>query len=95
MMTWRDAARVTWLSVAFACAAPAPDAADEPSAAAEAGAPAESSFVVCKDPRPKACTREMRPVCAHTMNGLLETRPNGCSACADRSILGYRDGACG
>ncbi len=97
MTTWRGAAWVVWLSVAWACAAPAPEPADAPAPppAAETSTPAEASFVVCQDPRPQACTREMRPVCAHTMNGLLETRPNGCSACADPSILGYRNGACG
>lgn len=56
--------------------------------------PDPRSFVVCKDPRPRVCTREHRPVCAHTMEGGLEERPNGCSACADAGILGHRLGTC-
>lgn len=99
MRRWRRAA-LAWVVVgSWACAAPSsgPEetlAADEP-AAAGTPQPAEGDFVVCKEPRPQACTREMRPVCAHTMNGMLETRPNGCQACTDPNILGHRAGPCG
>ncbi len=54
----------------------------------------KSEFLVCQDPRPEACTREYLPVCAHTMSGTLETRPNACVACADKTILGHRPEAC-
>ena len=49
---------------------------------------------VCTDPRPKACTRDYRPVCAIHEDGSQSTAPNGCEACADPSVTGYRDGAC-
>ena len=78
-----------------ACANPpgdrAPGASPPPSSAAPAP---KSEFLVCQDPRPEACTREYLPVCAHTMSGTLETRPNACVGCADKTILGHRPGAC-
>ena len=80
------------VALGLACSTPAPVEEAAPTPGEGTG---DSSFVVCKDPRPQACTQEMRPVCAHTMNGLLETRSNACAACSDANILGYRAGACG
>ena len=64
------------------------------------------NYVECKSPRPEACTREYKPVCAQKDTGVRcvttpcpstekVTASNACTACSDPNILGYvPDGAC-
>ena len=65
----------------------------------------ESPHVECSDPRPEACTREYRPVCAARDTGTrcvtqpcdaleLKTYPNACTACSDQEVFGYHQGEC-
>ncbi len=61
--------------------------------------------VVCTDNRPKACTRDYRPVCA-TLSQATNcesvpcaatrkwTYPNACSACGDAEVISYVPGKC-
>ena len=48
----------------------------------------------CNDPRPQVCTREYRPVCAQMLGGARQTYANGCEACADALVHGWREGEC-
>jgi hypothetical protein len=54
----------------------------------------EQDLVSCPEPRPQICTQEYRPVCAKLQDGGFKTYSNGCSACTDPSVTGYREGAC-
>ncbi|UCH23199.1 MAG: alkaline phosphatase D family protein [Deltaproteobacteria bacterium] len=54
----------------------------------------EKKLIACPDPRPEICTQEYRPVCTNLQDGGLKTYSNGCSACTDPSVTGYREGAC-
>lgn len=65
----------------------------------------DSSKVLCKEPRPKICTREYRPVCATVNNDIQcdtencttsnqKTYATGCTACADSRVLSYEAGKC-
>ena len=51
-------------------------------------------MVPCTEPRPQVCTQDYRPVCAELQDGSFKTYSNGCSACSDPAVTGYRDGAC-
>lgn len=53
-----------------------------------------SALRKCTEPRPQACTMEYRPVCAELVDGSRETYSNGCGACADGMVAGWREGAC-
>ena len=64
-----------------------------------------SDLKKCPEPRPQMCTRDYRPVCASRDTGIRcittpcpsseqKTYGNACSACADASVMAYRDGAC-
>ena len=55
---------------------------------------AQALFTSCQDPRPRACTREFRPVCAKLDNGQLSTFDNACTACATESVEGHYPEAC-
>lgn len=48
----------------------------------------------CEFPRPEICTFEYRPVCGLHEDGEWRTHGNGCSACANQTVLGYKSGAC-
>ena len=48
----------------------------------------------CEEPRPQVCTMDYRPVCASLIGGGWKTFSNGCSACTDSGVEGWRDGAC-
>lgn len=50
--------------------------------------------VACEDPRPEICTMDYRPVCAVHADGSESTAANGCGACSDPAVIGYRNGAC-
>jgi hypothetical protein len=50
--------------------------------------------VACPEPRPQVCTQDYRPVCAMMHDGSFKTYSNGCSACSDPAVTGYREGAC-
>jgi hypothetical protein len=52
------------------------------------------TWTPCPEPRPQICTQEYRPVCAKLQDGGFKTYSNGCTACTDPSVTGYRDGAC-
>lgn len=57
-------------------------------------APNGTDFEACEDPRPEVCTREYQPVCGRRTDGTLNTYGNGCTACSQSSVVGYRKGAC-
>ncbi len=48
---------------------------------------------VCTSPRSPMCTRDYRPVCGTKETGTA-TYSNGCSACADESVIHYVEEAC-
>lgn len=59
----------------------------------------------CEDPRPEACTRDYRPVCALRDTGIRcvtipcpstewKTYGNACDACSDADVIGHLPGAC-
>ncbi|MCP4746566.1 MAG: hypothetical protein GY874_10580 [Desulfobacteraceae bacterium] len=48
----------------------------------------------CKDPRPEFCTQEYDPVCGMTQKNQQKTYPNGCEACSDITVIGWRKRAC-
>jgi len=37
-------------------------------------------LVICPEPRPQACTRDYRSVCAELTDGSFRTFPNGCTS---------------
>jgi hypothetical protein len=49
---------------------------------------------VCPASRPEVCTMEYLPVCAELFDGSVETYSNACTACADKDVNAYREGAC-
>lgn len=64
-----------------------------------------ATMTECTEPRRPMCTREYRPVCADVDTGIRcikapcpsiekKTYANGCTACADAKVAGYRPGAC-
>ncbi len=59
-----------------------------------ANAGSMSEKVPCTEPRPQVCTQDYRPVCAELQDGSFKTFSNGCSACSDPAVAGYRNGAC-
>jgi len=54
----------------------------------------EKDLIACPEPRPEVCTQEYLPVCALRQDGSLKTYSNGCSACSDPLVTGYREGVC-
>ncbi len=54
----------------------------------------ENIIVTCTEPRPQICTNEYKPVCATLENNKQETYATGCTACADKFVLSYRNGVC-
>jgi hypothetical protein len=54
----------------------------------------EQKMVACTEPRSQVCTQDYRPVCAILLDGSLKTYSNGCNACSDTAVTGYREGAC-
>jgi len=54
----------------------------------------EQKMVACTEPRSQVCTQDYRPVCAILLDGSLKTYSNGCNACSDPAVTGYREGAC-
>ena len=54
----------------------------------------EDLDTMCSEPRPEVCTKEYVPVCGYTVNGEIKTYSNGCTACADKEITGYKIGEC-
>ena len=54
----------------------------------------EQEMVTCPETRPQICTHEYRPVCAELQDGSLKTYSNGCTACSEPAVTGYREGAC-
>lgn len=54
----------------------------------------ESKITTCKEPRPQICTLNYLPVCATTKNAKEKTYANGCTACSDKNVVNYREGAC-
>ena len=53
----------------------------------------KQKFVPCMEPRPQVCTQDYRPVCAELQDGSVKTFTNGCSACSDPTVIGYRERA--
>lgn len=53
-----------------------------------------AGLTTCTDPRPGACTRDYTPVCGSVKGGAAKTYSNGCSACADKEVVGWAPGEC-
>jgi hypothetical protein len=51
-------------------------------------------LAACPEPRPEVCTMEYRVVCAQRQDGSSGNFSNACSACADPTVAGYREGSC-
>ena len=51
------------------------------------------SMTLCTNPRPEVCTMEYDPVCGFTEDG-HRTYASGCTACSDKEVIGYKQGAC-
>lgn len=54
----------------------------------------ETLDTMCSEPRPEACTMEYVPVCGYKLDGTYKTYSNGCSACTDKEIIGYKNDEC-
>jgi cytochrome c5 len=67
-------------------------------AACASGSPGKAQITtaatVCEEPRPEVCTMDYRSVCAGLANGGQKTYSNGCSACADVSVMSWIEGSC-
>lgn len=54
----------------------------------------QAGYVACQAPRPEVCTMHYDPVCGERGDGSRHTYSNACQACADMSVVGYRQDAC-
>jgi len=54
----------------------------------------DNSYILCEEPRPELCTMEYVPVCGKLIDGNLKIYSNGCSACSDKKVIGYKSGPC-
>ncbi len=67
-------------------------------ATSPASAPADTAsgdpITACEAPRPEACAMHYDPVCGVLKSGVKRTYSNGCVACSDHEVTGYRAGAC-
>ena len=54
----------------------------------------DNSYILCEEPRPEICTMEYVPVCGKLIDGSLKTYSNGCNACSDKKVKGYKFGPC-
>ena len=63
---------------------------------APAPAPQEdgAGYIPCRSPRPQVCTMSYQPVCGERGDGGRRTYSNGCKACMDPDVAGYRPGPC-
>ena len=52
------------------------------------------TLIICPELRPQMCAMDFRPVCGELKNGSFKTFSNGCMACADQEVIGYRAGEC-
>ena len=50
--------------------------------------------LVCKNPRPEICTMNYLPVCGFNSDNETKTYSNACTACSDKQVVSYKDGAC-
>ena len=53
----------------------------------------EPALTLCTDPRPQMCTMDYVPVCG-SRGSEWKTYSNGCSACSDAQVSGFRAGPC-
>ncbi|MEO0436837.1 MAG: hypothetical protein AAF098_08010 [Pseudomonadota bacterium] len=65
-----------------------------PLSACNSGPSALDAASQCTDPRPQVCTMLYAPVCATHQDSHLETHSSSCNACADDSVVSYRNGVC-
>ena len=50
---------------------------------------ADSTAVMCSEPRPRVCTMEYMPVCAQLIDGGEQVFASKCNACADITVAAY------
>ena len=81
------------VSVVVACLTLAMGCAKSPQAV-QGDNGADAAITPCEEPRPEVCTMIYDPVCGATISGESKTYSNACTACSDRTITGYRIGAC-
>jgi len=72
----------------------------------DAVVPPPEPFTACEpDNRPQVCNQHYQPVCGAVDTGIRcvttpcestewRTYPNGCAACTEADVSGWRDGAC-
>jgi cytochrome c5 len=77
---------VTWLTLPTGCATSLQ--------LVQGGNGPDSEITPCEEPRPEVCTMNYDPVCSAASGGVSKTYSNACTACSDRTITGYRIGAC-
>jgi len=65
-----------------------------PSYTSAGGMAQNGELTLCPEPRPQACTRDYRPVCAQLNDDTFKTYPNGCTACTEPAVTVHRQGAC-
>ena len=56
--------------------------------------PDTKALTPCTEPRPQLCTMDYQPVCGQLKSGEFKTYSNGCNACTEPTVNGYRKGAC-
>ena len=76
---------LTWLAATAGCASSPPGV--------ETGG-SDDALTRCRAPRPEACTMHYDPVCGILRSGAEKTYSNGCAACSDHEVSGYRAGSC-
>ena len=50
--------------------------------------------IKCEEPRPEMCTMNYLPVCGLNSDKSVKTYSNACTACSDKQVVSYKDGAC-
>jgi hypothetical protein len=54
----------------------------------------ENLDTMCSEPRPEVCTLDYNPVCGYKSDGTSKTYSNGCSACSEKEVIGYKNEEC-
>jgi cytochrome c5 len=54
----------------------------------------QSPTTQCTEPRPQMCPQVYNPVCGVAADASKKTYGNGCSACADKAVVGHTPGPC-
>lgn len=64
------------------------------SKSAETAKPVKRDMIACENPRPEMCTRDFRPVCSLSEDGVYKTYAAFCNACMNKQVKSYYKGVC-